>query len=125
MPERDVDRMGFLIIVAIFAFGCGRMLGHVDCAATSGETSVVGAAKLGRAAALDQKTPAGEGSEGANGDPGWHAPFTLALPIPSTLYANCAAVRAAGAFPLMQSDPGYATALDSDRNGVACDEMAD
>jgi hypothetical protein len=36
-------------------------------------------------------------------------------------YANCAAARAAGAAPIRQGQPGYRTALDGDRDGIACD----
>ncbi|MBM3684195.1 MAG: thermonuclease family protein [Actinobacteria bacterium] len=36
-------------------------------------------------------------------------------------YANCAAARAAGAAPIRQGQPGYRTALDGDRDGVACE----
>lgn len=36
-------------------------------------------------------------------------------------YANCAAARAAGAAPLRAGQPGYRTALDGDKDGVACE----
>lgn len=36
-------------------------------------------------------------------------------------YANCDAVRAAGAAPLYQGQPGYSTKLDRDRDGIACE----
>ncbi|MEV5592939.1 excalibur calcium-binding domain-containing protein [Streptomyces sp. NPDC052496] len=36
-------------------------------------------------------------------------------------YANCAAVRAAGAAPLHAGDPGYGRHLDRDGDGVACE----
>lgn len=36
-------------------------------------------------------------------------------------YANCAAVRAAGAAPLHQGDPGYRAGLDRDGDGLACE----
>ncbi|WP_281285927.1 excalibur calcium-binding domain-containing protein [Paenibacillus sinopodophylli] len=35
-------------------------------------------------------------------------------------YANCAAVREAGAAPLYKGDPGYSFKLDRDKDGVAC-----
>lgn len=37
-------------------------------------------------------------------------------------YANCAAVKAAGAAPLYAGQPGYSTSLDRDRDGVACEK---
>ncbi|MFF4168740.1 excalibur calcium-binding domain-containing protein [Streptomyces sp. NPDC001744] len=36
-------------------------------------------------------------------------------------YANCAAVRAAGAAPIRRGDPGYSSRLDRDGDGVACE----
>jgi hypothetical protein len=42
-------------------------------------------------------------------------------PAPSVYYANCAAVKAAGAAPLHRTDAGYRPALDRDNDGVACD----
>ena len=47
--------------------------------------------------------------------------------IPATVgpseiyYANCAAAKAAGAAPLYAGEPGYRTALDRDKDGVACE----
>lgn len=42
-------------------------------------------------------------------------------PAPSTYYANCTAARAAGPTPLYRGDPGYASHLDRDDDGVACE----
>ncbi|WP_373432358.1 excalibur calcium-binding domain-containing protein [Streptomyces afghaniensis] len=36
-------------------------------------------------------------------------------------YANCDAVRAAGAAPIHRGEPGYASHLDRDNDGIACD----
>ena len=38
-----------------------------------------------------------------------------------TYYPNCAAVRADGAAPLRRGEPGYASHLDRDNDGVACE----
>lgn len=38
-----------------------------------------------------------------------------------TSYANCSAVRAAGADPIRVGDPGYSRALDRDGDGVGCE----
>jgi len=54
-------------------------------------------------------------------------PTKRAAPVPapetpsSTYYANCAAVRAAGAAPLRVGQPGYSRTLDRDGDGVACE----
>ena len=43
-------------------------------------------------------------------------------PAPAAaFYANCAAVRAAGAAPIYAGDPGYSSDLDRDGDGVACE----
>jgi hypothetical protein len=39
----------------------------------------------------------------------------------ATYYANCSAVRAAGAAPIRTGDPGYDSHLDRDGDGVACE----
>ena len=39
----------------------------------------------------------------------------------STYYANCDAVRAAGAAPIHVGDPGYSRKLDRDGDGVGCE----
>jgi hypothetical protein len=36
-------------------------------------------------------------------------------------FANCAAARAAGAAPVRRGDPGYASHLDRDNDGVGCE----
>ncbi|MCU1516882.1 MAG: Excalibur domain protein [Pseudarthrobacter sp.] len=51
------------------------------------------------------------------------APQAPAVKAPAAAsYANCAAVKAAGAAPLFSGQPGYSTALDRDRDGVACEK---
>jgi hypothetical protein len=42
-------------------------------------------------------------------------------PPPATPYADCAAVRAAGAAPIREGDPGWNAALDRDGDGVGCE----
>ncbi|MUL83497.1 MULTISPECIES: excalibur calcium-binding domain-containing protein [unclassified Mycolicibacterium] len=36
-------------------------------------------------------------------------------------YKNCAAARQAGAAPIHQGEPGYASHLDRDGDGIACE----
>jgi hypothetical protein len=36
-------------------------------------------------------------------------------------YANCTAARAAGAAPITRGEPGYASKLDRDNGGIACE----
>lgn len=42
-------------------------------------------------------------------------------PAPSVYYANCAAVRAAGAAPIRRGQPGYGSHLDRDGDGIGCE----
>ena len=43
------------------------------------------------------------------------------LDAPPPYYKNCAAARAAGAAPVRRADPGYASHLDGDNDGVGCE----
>ncbi len=53
------------------------------------------------------------------------APQPFAAPAPpaptNVYYKNCDAVRAAGAAPIYRGQPGYASHLDRDNDGVACE----
>lgn len=51
-------------------------------------------------------------------------PVTRSAPLSGEgvrFYASCAAARAAGVAPLRLGHPGYRSALDTNRNGLACD----
>ncbi|KQX10619.1 hypothetical protein ASC82_23455 [Streptomyces sp. Root431] len=48
-------------------------------------------------------------------------PPETAEPEPAVYYANCTAVRAAGADPIHSGEPGYGRHLDRDGDGVACE----
>ena len=39
----------------------------------------------------------------------------------SAHYANCTAARAAGAAPIRRGEPGYASHLDRDGDGIGCE----
>jgi phosphatidylserine/phosphatidylglycerophosphate/cardiolipin synthase-like enzyme len=43
-------------------------------------------------------------------------------PTGNEVYANCAAVKAAGKAPLHKGDPGYSSKLDRDGDGIACEK---
>jgi len=49
------------------------------------------------------------------------APAPVPVPPASVYYANCDAVRAAGAAPIHRGDPGYASRLDRDGDGIGCE----
>lgn len=49
------------------------------------------------------------------------APVGMAPALASVIYANCAAVRAAGAAPIRVGDPGFSTEFDGDGDGVGCE----
>jgi Excalibur calcium-binding domain/Protein of unknown function (DUF1524) len=48
-------------------------------------------------------------------------PVPHAPPAQDVYYANCTAARAAGAAPIMRGEPGYASKLDRDHDGIACE----
>ncbi|WGJ88214.1 DUF1524 domain-containing protein [Gordonia sp. SMJS1] len=59
-------------------------------------------------------------------EPTYTPPTTTYTPPPaeapsSVYYANCSAVRAAGADPIYAGQPGYSRKLDRDGDGVACE----
>lgn len=49
------------------------------------------------------------------------APPVYLAPAPEVFYANCTAVKAAGAAPIRAGQPGYSNKLDRDGDGVACE----
>ena len=49
------------------------------------------------------------------------AEVAAAAPAESVYYENCTAARAAGAAPIMRGEPGYASKLDRDNDGIACE----
>jgi outer membrane biosynthesis protein TonB len=49
------------------------------------------------------------------------APAPAPAPAPSVYYKNCDAARAAGAAPVHRGDPGYASHLDRDGDGIGCE----
>jgi len=59
--------------------------------------------------------------------PATSPPTTAAASPPaggSTYYANCAAVRAAGAAPIHRGEPEHRSGLDRDRDRVACEQTS-
>lgn len=98
-----------LILALIAGAGCGGDDKPADAPPTSATTAT-------ETSATTVTTPA--------------APATTVTtkPAPSTTttttvsYANCDEVRAAGKAPLRRGQPGYATRLDRDGDGIACDD---
>jgi Excalibur calcium-binding domain len=65
--------------------------------------------------------------QGQDPHPLWQCfPRTANPPVPApadgaTYYANCGAVRAAGAALIHRGDPGDSTKLDRDGDGIGCE----
>ena len=51
-----------------------------------------------------------------------YVPPPVKAPNAGVSYANCTAVKAAGAAPIYRGDPGYSSKLDRDGDGVACEK---
>lgn len=49
------------------------------------------------------------------------APAPAPPPDASVYYANCTAVRAAGAAPIYPGDPGFQSKFDRDKDGIGCE----
>ncbi|WP_406379234.1 excalibur calcium-binding domain-containing protein [Streptomyces sp. NBC_01618] len=58
----------------------------------------------------------GDGDGGASGGSGSNGGGSG-----SAYYANCTAVRAAGAAPIHAGEPGYGRHLDRDGDGIGCE----
>jgi len=99
-PERDA--LGQMLDT------CG-IAGPVWPLGSTAFTSPTGAAPSGSATGGESAPPAVLPAPGA--------PSTGA----DAYYANCTAARAAGAAPIHVGQPGYRTALDGDKDGVACE----
>ncbi len=99
-PERDA--LGQMLDT------CG-IAGPVWPLGSTAFTSPTGAAPSGSATGGESAPPAVPPAPGA--------PSTGA----DAYYANCTAARAAGAAPIHVGQPGYRTALDGDKDGVACE----
>jgi hypothetical protein len=99
-PERDA--LGQMLDT------CG-IAGPVWPLGSTALTSPTGAAPSGSATGGESAPPAVMPAPGA--------PSTGA----DAYYANCTAARAAGAAPIHVGQPGYRTALDGDKDGVACE----
>jgi Protein of unknown function (DUF1524)/Excalibur calcium-binding domain len=63
---------------------------------------------------------AGCPAEPLPGDPATEASATRPVPA-GTTYADCEAVRAAGAAPIRRGEPGWSDAFDGDGDGVGCE----
>lgn len=50
-----------------------------------------------------------------------YIPPPVKVPDAGVYYANCSAVKAAGAAPIYRGEPGYSSKLDRDNDGVACE----
>jgi hypothetical protein len=94
-----------------------RVLG--DCPDTLAPTNLEAPAAQAAPAPVQQAAPA-PGLVPAQA-PAPVAPVPAA-PVPAAAYyANCAAVRAAGAAPIRAGQPGYSSKLDRDGDGVGCE----
>lgn len=85
----------------------------------------LGGAALLQTGALGRLLPAPEPEEGymSSSNP-WSEDYDPAVASAAPLsvhYRNCAAARAAGAAPVHYGDPGYASHLDRDGDGVGCE----
>ncbi|MCU1404442.1 MAG: hypothetical protein JWQ43_745, partial [Glaciihabitans sp.] len=89
-------------------------------ALTSKFTPVEGnQADVAPAVPVDKPAPTADPVPAAQPAPTEPAPAAPAEP--TVVYANCEAVRAAGAAPLYADQPGYSSKLDRDGDGVGCD----
>lgn len=118
MPGRRANQssLGVLVILVLVAFALGR------CSASKPDALVAQSI-----ATVPTSTPGPGGRdlpqsllsevERAGEEPAVQTEETEA----EIYYPNCTAARAAGATPIHEGEPGYASKLDRDDDGVACE----
>jgi len=89
-------------------------------AAAQAEAERVAAEQAAAAQAEADRVAAAQAAAAAAAAAAAPAPAAPAAPS-STYYKNCDAVRAAGAAPIYAGQPGYASHLDRDGDGVGCE----
>lgn len=101
----------------------------VTGATIDGDTVTLGARKLTDATAPPEPEAAPPAKpvpavpQPAAPAPAAPAPAPAPEPAPAAVhYANCDAVKAAGAAPLLRGQPGYRAGLDRDDDGIACEK---
>ena len=79
--------------------------------------------ECGTSAPIVEPIPSAEPAPAPAPAPQPSAPAPVdAAPAPASVtYANCAAVRAAGAAPIQVGEPGFSTKFDGDGDGVGCE----
>jgi colicin import membrane protein len=87
-----------------------------DAAAAKATADAAAAKKAKSAAAARSQAAAAAAAASAAAAPPPPPP-----PAASVYYANCDAVRAAGAAPILRGQPGYSSKLDRDGDGIGCE----
>lgn len=93
-----------------------RVLSHCDGTALPPQGTASTSAQPPRT-----HTPAPNTTSTAAHAPKATAPAPIKQPPAPVYYANCDAVRAAGAAPIHVGDPGYSRKLDRDGDGIGCE----
>jgi hypothetical protein len=88
-------------------------------AATAKATADAVAAKNAKAAAAKKARAVAAAS--AKAAAAAAAAAVVPPPAADVYYANCTEARAAGVTPIMRGEPGYASKLDRDNDGIACE----
>ena len=84
-------------------------------------TKPVQAATGGSTGRSSSATASGGGGTSGTGSSGAGVGIVEAPTAGSASYANCDAVRAAGAAPIHSGDPGFQPKFDRDNDGVGCE----
>jgi LPXTG-motif cell wall-anchored protein len=89
-------------------------------------SSSSGSVSASASSSSSSKPPSQSGSASASSSSSSKPPSGSASSSSSSpdgvYYADCDAVRAAGKAPLLSNQPGYRPALDSDNDGIACED---
>ncbi|AZL07732.1 hypothetical protein CXR25_15265 [Brevibacterium aurantiacum] len=90
--------------------------GEGDNAKTAEDTSMKKKSSSGSESSSGSKS-----GSGSTSDSGQKSTSSGSGSSGSVYYKNCTAVRDAGAAPVRRGDPGYASHLDRDGDGIGCE----
>ena len=122
--ETDFGGCGLLLVVAAISFIVGR--GSVDtdptpmsASASYGDTQIEATTGVQSLGNFDEVDAIDTPPMTVEPEP---EPIIEPEPEPRFVYyRNCSAARAAGAAPVYRGDPGYASHLDRDNDGIGCE----
>jgi excalibur calcium-binding domain-containing protein len=127
-PEHFKARLAVAALVAVAALsacgeGTAKKAGviNIDATTTTTVASTTTATSPAKATSSTTATTAKATTTSTAGPTTTTTRAVSTTTVKTVSYANCTAVKDAGKAPLYRGDPGYASHLDRDDDGVACE----